>query len=265
MCKNDSAGEYPMIVDMNMSVGHWPFRRLPVVDVAGLVGLMDLFGIGQGLVANLEGVLYKDVMAANASLRAQLAGCERRVVPQAVINPAFPGWERDLAICADEWGWGGVRLYPNYHGYALTDGCFGEFLAAADEKRLVVSVNVRMTDERMHHWRAMTPATEISALPDLAAAHRQARFIVNCANNGEVWPLAEGIRACGNVFAEVSHIEGPGGVGELAELIGFERVLLGTHAPYFYADSPRLKLDEAGIGGEERRMIEAGNAVRLLG
>jgi len=262
-----------MPIDINMSLGHWPFRKLAVTDAAGLVALMDGHGIQQALVANLEGVLYKDVMPANEALAIQVARYRERLIPQAVINPAFPGWERDLRTCAGDLGFRAVRLYPNYHGYALGDACFEELLAAAEaavlaatgDLGLVVSVNVRMTDERMHHWRVMVPATDLTPLPALAAPHERVPIIVNCANNNEVWALAEGIRSCRNVFVEISHIEGPGVVADLVELIGVERVLFGSHAPYFYADSPRLKLDEAGIAGEQRGMIEEGNARLVLG
>ena len=254
-----------MPLDINMSLGNWPFRKLAVTDAAGLVALMDRHGIEQALVANLEGVLYKDTMPANEALEAQVRGHEARLIPQAVINPAFPGWERDLRGCTEGFGFRAVRLYPNYHGYGVGDECFDEFLTAAEELGLVVSVNVRMTDERMHHWHVKVPAIDLTPLPALAAAHGSVPIVINCANNNEVWALAEGIRSCRNVFVEISHLEGPGAVTDLIELIGVERVLFGSHAPYFYADGPRLKLDEAGIEGEARRMIEEGNARRVLG
>ena len=254
-----------MPLDINMSLGNWPFRKLAVTDAAGLVALMDRHGIERSLVANLEGVLYKDVMPANDALAAQVAAYCERLIPQAVINPAFPGWERDLRRCSEVLGFRALRLYPNYHGYALGDTCCDELLGTAEELGLVVSVSVRMADERLHHWHVQVPATDPTPLPALAESHERVPIIINCASSSEVWALAEGIRSCRNLFVDISHIEGPGAVADLVDLIGVERVLYGSHAPYFYADGPRLKLDEAGIGGAARQTIEEGNARRVLG
>jgi hypothetical protein len=117
-----------MIVDCNVSLGHWPFRRLRDADPAGFVRWMDDCGVTQAWVAPFEALLFGPVQEANEMLAEALEGYEDRLIQVPVVNPAYPGWEDDLRELLEQPG-PALRLLPNYHGYSLAriihDRCGG--------------------------------------------------------------------------------------------------------------------------------------------
>jgi len=250
-----------MIIDTNTHLGHWPFRKLAHSDTDGFVRLMDGFGIAQAWVGAFEGVFYRDCGQANRDLLAQIAGHEDRLVPWAAINPGFPGWEGDLSEAAEA-GMVGVRLYPNYHGYTPEDACCSDLFAALSERGLPVAIYHKLVDERLHHWRCLVPPTELTLAP-LVEGFPTLPIIccgVSLLSLGQLKQAPPGSQ----LYVETSRIEGTAGVATLAEVIGADRVLFGSHAPYFYLEAALLKMVESGLAEEDRQAILHGNASRLL-
>lgn len=256
-----------MIIDTNCHLGHWPFRKLADSDADGLLRLMDAHGVTQAWVGAFEGVFYRDCGQANRDLLARIAGHEDRLVPWAVINPHFPGWEDDLQEAMDK-NMQGVRLYPNYHGYGLGEACVRELLSALGKRdacptrRLPVAIYHKFVDERLHHWTCLVPPVEMDLAP-LVRDFPQVRLLLCGCGIPHAQALAEVIRQ-GQVYMEISRLEGIEGVRWLADTIGVERIVLGSHAPYFYMAAAHLKVVEAGLTDEEQEAVLHGNAGRLL-
>jgi predicted TIM-barrel fold metal-dependent hydrolase len=253
-----------MIIDANANLGNWPFRRMQYNSPGSLLQRLARVGITHAWVASLDAVMYKDCHAANAPL-AEATAAHEVLLPLATINPSFPGWERDLAECAEELGFRAVRTYPNYQQYSLGDPAFDELLAAAEELSFFVSVAVRMTDERHHHPLCQVPPTDLKPLPEAAAAHPNLSILVVNANNSDLTPLIEPTRDLQNLFFDLSRIESAGGVEKLGRQLGLDRLLFGTHAPYYLPESAMLKVTrECEFTSEELDAILHGNAERLL-
>jgi predicted TIM-barrel fold metal-dependent hydrolase len=245
-----------MIIDTNTHLGHWPFRKLAHADAASFLQLLDSFGVAQAWVGAFEGIFYRDCAQANRDLLAEIAGHEDRLVPWAAINPNFPGWHDDLAEAAEA-GFAGVRLYPNYHNYALLSDCAFELLAELEDQGLPVAIYQKVVDERLHHWHCKVAPTEMTLAPLVKRFPKLT--IIYC---GGTLPAAADLPA--GVYMEVSRLEGIGGVADLARAITPERVLFGSHAPYFYLAAALLKLAEADLTEPDREAILHGNAQRLL-
>lgn len=244
------------MIDCNASLGNWPFRHLAHSDPDGLLALMDENGIQQAWVSPLE-VLYRSLFEANNALRAKLAGHEDRLRLVPAINPAYPGWDDDLAEYL-AWDIFALRLLPNYHGYDLLSGDLAALLDLAERSKLVVQIAVRMQDERLHHPLVRVAPVDLKPLEMLAADHPGARFMVLNASRPEA-------RAIDNVWWEISHTEGIGGVGKLVDVVGIDKVTLGSHAPLLYMKSAVLKLQEADLPEAALTKIRVGNAQELMG
>lgn len=253
-----------MIIDTNAYLGNWPFRRLRYNTPDTLLERLGRAGIGWAWVASLDAVMLIDAHAANEPL-AEAVADRPELLPLATLNPTLPGWERDLARLVEDFGFRGIRLYPNYHGYPLDDGQLAAVLGAAADLGVFVSVAVRMSDERQHHPLCMVPAVDIGPLPTLAAAHPQAPIIVVNAGRGDIAPLLSAVRETPNLHFEMSHFESVEGVETLGRELGIERVLFGTHAPWYYPESAVLKvMRECDFTDEGREAILRGNALRLV-
>ena len=254
-----------MIIDCNANLGNWPFRRTEYNDPASLLERLGRVGIERAWVTLLDAVMYKNVHAGNAPL-AEMVADHEALLPVATINPTWPAWEKDLAECAEALGYRGVRVNPNYHGWALDEPVFGELLTAAGELGMFVEVTVRMTDERHHHPLVMVPPVDVSPLPAAAAAHPTVPIVVANAKNAEVTGLNRSGDLPANVYFEMSHIESVNGVKTVADAMGVERMLFGTHAPYYYPEAAHLKVfTESELSAAEIAAITHENAEGLLG
>ena len=254
-----------MIVDVNVNLSRWPFRRLPHDETASLVAKLRAAGITEAWAGSFDGLLHKDVAAVNTRLAAD---CEEHddglLVPFGSVNPTLPDWQEDLRRCHEEHAMPGIRLHPGYHGYGLDDPRFAELLQAAAQRNLIVQLVVRMEDERTQHPLMRVADVDTARLADLVDAAPALRLVVlnglRSVPRAGVGRLAE----TGRVWFEIAMQEGVGGIGNLLELVPLERILFGSHFPLFYLESALLKLQESELGEFQKRAIRSESARKLL-
>ncbi len=257
-----------MIIDVNAYLGHWPFRRLRHNDAEGLLALMDRAEIERAWVSSASAIFYKNAQAGNEELAEQVSGREDRLVPFAVINPAYVDWEHDLQVCVEQLGARGLRLYPHYHDYALSDPCCNELIAAAAEKDLVVSIPLRQIDQRQRHWLLEIPDVALPELEALVERHPDARFVfVNGAGFTGSRLGQPDSDLPDNYALGISRMRATMGneVGALVENLGADRVVLGTGMPLKYPEPALLKVEVLDAPEEAKQAILGGNAERMLG
>jgi predicted TIM-barrel fold metal-dependent hydrolase len=254
-----------MIVDTNVSLGLWPFRRLPGDAPAELAARLKRRKVAQAWAGSFDGVFHRDLTAANARLA---KACESigggLFLPFGAINPKSPGWREDLRRCHEVHRMRGIRLHPNYHGYALSDPAFALLLREARDRKLIVQLALALEDERTQHPLMRVPAVDPAPLAKLISAFPGLRLVVlNRGRTPAGEALAELARA-GEVYFDLAMIEGAGCAGALLSLVTERRMVFGSHSPFYYFESALLKLKESGITGQQEAAILAGNAQRLL-
>ena len=253
------------LIDVNVNLSRWPLRRLRGDDTSALIAMLRRQRVMQAWVDSFDGLLHKDIASVNARLADE---CRRHgrglLLPFGSINPKLPDWEEELRRCAEEHRMPGIRLHPNYHGYKLDDPDFARLLRLAATRRLIVQLAVVMEDERMMHPLLRVEPVDTAPLIGLVKQTPGLRLVLlNALRTVRDRPLADLI-AAGEVYVEISMLEGVGGIANLLAQAPMSRVLFGSHAPLFYFESALLKLKESPLSEEQLRAIRSGNAQRFL-
>jgi len=253
------------LIDVNAYLSHWPLRHLPGESTTDLVSRLRRHGVVQAWVGSLDGLLHRDLATVNARLADE---CRRHgdglLVPFGSINPKLPDWEDDLRRCVQEHHMPGVRLHPNYHGYALDDPDFAKLLRLAAERGLIVQLALIMEDERTMHPLLRVEPTSVKGLLDLLKQTPGLRAVLLNSQRVLGGRALADLMAAGEVYVEIAMLEGVGGVANLLAQAPPDRVLFGSHAPLFYFESALLKLRESPLSDEQLGAIRCANARRLL-
>lgn len=222
-----------MLVDINANVGHWPFQQLQYSTLEGLIERMDRFGVDISVVANLNGVFYKNPQSANEELSRWLSSrsLSARFVPFAVLNPAYAGWRDDLKTCRDRLGMKGVRLYPKYHDYAIDDPACIELVKAARDLGMIVAFTLRMVDNRQRFWMDISQEWSLKDVMPIVKAVPDAKYLIlNIANGPVLNPEDTELLRKSNLIMDTSGRALNDLAGAIARY-GAEKFAFGTHAP----------------------------------
>ena len=256
------AAEPSALIDTNITLSRWPFRRCPLDETPALVAKLREQGVTQAWAGTFDGLMHKDLGTANARLAAECRAHSGLLVPFGSVNPKLPDWEEELRRCAEVHRMPGIRLHPNYHGYKLDDPAFARLLALASERKLIVQLVVIMEDERTQYPLLQVPPVDTAPLADLLKKPPGLRLqLLNAFRTLRGEPLLR-LAAAGAHF-EIAMLEGVGGVANLLKQLPVERLILGSHAPLFYFESASLKLKESVLTAAQDRALRSENALRL--
>jgi len=264
----------PDIIDTNVHLFEWPFRKLKYSRTEALIAKLRQHRITQAWAGSFEAVLHKQLDAINRRLAEE---CRTRgdgvLIPFGSVNPVWPDWEEDLRRCHERYRMPGLRLYPAYHGYTLDHPDFTRMLRAAANRGMLVQIVMRMEDERVHHPAIDVLTVNASPLPDVLKKVPQAKVqLINSAGPLLGNSAADLVRETQITF-DFAATEGNGGVGRLIDgtnpsyrcAIPVERLLFGSHAPYFPCESAVMKLFESPLSLEQLEKLMHANARRLIG
>jgi predicted TIM-barrel fold metal-dependent hydrolase len=252
------------LIDTNVSLGRWPFRRVPLDETSALVAKLRAHGVIQAWTGSFDALLHKDLSAVNARLAED---CRRRgrglLVPFGTVNLTLPGWEEDLRRCQEEHEMHGLRLYPNYHGYTLDAPAFARLLELATERKLLVQIACSLEDDRTQHARLPVPPVDILPLIGLLEKTPAARVqLINAFRSLRGKPVLD-LAAHGARF-EIATLEGVQGIANLLRQIPGDRLCFGSHTPFFYFESAKLKLQESALSEAQIKAVCSDNARRFV-
>jgi predicted TIM-barrel fold metal-dependent hydrolase len=252
-------------IDTNVSLSRWPFRRLPLDETSKLVAKLRHHGVTQAWAGTFEGLLHKDIASANARLAEE---CRKHgkdlFVPFGSINLKLADWEEDLRVCQEVHEMPGIRLHPNYHGYKLDEPLFAKLIGLAGERSLVVQLAVRLEDERTQHPLAKVAPVDVTPLPDLLKVAPKTKLVLLNWGGSIKGELLKKLSSSGRIFFDIATLENVGGVASLFQQVQQERIVFGSHAPFFYFESAALKLKESALSERQNEVIRGANATALL-
>lgn len=254
-----------MIIDVNVSVTHWPLRRTPCDEISPLLARLKKHRVTQAWAGNIEGIFHRDVEGVNRRL-AEMCRQQREpeLVPFGTVNPMLPDWREDVRRCREVHHMPGIRLHPNYHGYRLDDPVFADLLDAAAERNMIVQIVVRMDDVRLQSPILRVPDVDLKPLAAvLTTRPRLPLVILNGLGAARVSLLAA-LAKSARVYCDIATQEGIAGVAGLTKALSPDRLLFGSHLPLFCLESAVLKMRESALHPQHQNLIEFDNATQLL-
>ncbi|MES2221388.1 MAG: amidohydrolase family protein [Acidobacteriota bacterium] len=255
------------MIDTNIDLFRWPFRRVIGDDPASLVKRLQKKGVTQAWAGSYEALLCRDVAGLNIRLA---TACRQHgpnfLVPFGCVNPKSPDWDEDLRRCHEVHRMPGIRLYPNYHSYTLADPAFTKLLSMASERHLIVQIALSMEDQRTQFPLMPVPPVDPAPLADLIPRFPQLRLVLLNAGDwaGASLPSSPAIRKADNVYFDIAMNEGVGGLASLIADTAPDRVVFGSHYPFFYFESALLKVHSAALPRDQELAVYERNARLLL-
>ncbi|MCA9077965.1 MAG: amidohydrolase family protein [Planctomycetaceae bacterium] len=253
------------MIDVNVSLSRWPFRRLPDDETHRLVQRLKQAGVTHAFAGSFDALLHKDVEGVNRRL---VDECNTHgdglLLPFGCVNPTLPDWQEDVRRCREVHHMRGIRLHPNYHGYTLDAPEFNELLTLAAQHQLIVQLSIMMEDERTQHPLVQVPAVDTTPLPDVLTNHPDLPLILLNSQRAIHGEALTQLAASGNTYFDIAMQESIGGLTKLTTLVPHTRILFGSHAPFFYHESATLKLQESNLGETIRQAMAVNNAKDVL-
>lgn len=255
-----------MIIDINAGLGHYAFRSLAANTPEAMLRLMDRHGIARAVVSSLPALFYRDTHRGNEELFAQTETHRARFVPIATANPAYVGWERDLAESVERWHTKAVVLAPEYHGYKLADERGRAALARIVEYGLPVVLTQRYEDRRQRHRWDAAEDLPFAAVREAAERHPKLKFVLlNWAGLDGKRLIEAGLKGrCLIDFARLPVLQRKD-VPKLIDALGVEAIAFGSHMPFDYVGPSLVKLENLQLlCPADIEAIAGKNAARFL-
>jgi len=256
-----------MIIDVNAYLGPFAFRRLRHNTASSLLALMDAKKIDKAVVSSAAAITYRNPQAGNEEVAQEVKGHRDRLIPSAVINPFYAGWQDDLKICHEEFGMTGLRLYPKWHNYGLSGAPCRELVTAATERGMVISIPIRVEDNRERSWLLNIPDIPLDEIVELVKAHPKARFLLLNGLGYTGCPLGRKSNGLPSNYAiELSRLSAllANEIGQLITNLGVDRLMFGTGMPFNYPDPAFVKLEALDASESDKEKIRGQNAAAWL-
>jgi hypothetical protein len=266
------------IIDVNVTLGRWPTRRVACDQLPRLVAKLREHGVVEAWAGSFDGLFHDDLTAVNNELARKCAEHNRegafdtvndtsdgsakrlRLLSFGEINPLLPNWQTELDRCATHHRMAGIRLHPNYHGYQLDHPEFARLLSEAVARNVVVQLTVLMEDERMMHPLMRVPAVDLSPIRAIVEQTPGLQLVLLNAMKGRPDDNLIRLLNMPGVYADIAMLEGAAALEQLVTHVPIEKILFGSHAPSLYFEAAAQKLKESSLPVPHLRAITQANA-----
>lgn len=253
------------MIDVNVFVGAYPWRRLPGTAPEAVLAAMERVGVLEAWVTHLPSLFWKDPTEGNGWL---YKTCDRfppfRPVP--VVHPGLPRWGQDLAEAVGR-GVPAVRCDPGFLGLAPAGPEVVRLIQAAGEADMPIQAAVRLEDGRGRHPLDVAPELSPAAVRSWVRAHPRTRLIITHAEREFIEQVHFGAtpEEAGRIWWDISWIWGPpeDHLAILLATMGGGRFLFGSGQPLRLAETPLARLDLLDLAPADLRAILTDNATIL--
>ncbi len=233
--------------------------------------MVDVAGIGRMLDAGRRVGIDKQVFLArveDVAVRVALDRFPEQIIPFLWVSCIDPNAPATLEQYVTQYGYKGAKIHQQGRLWPLSAilGAYPLFHKAAE---LGVPVVAHTWHEEEGLERDVPAITEtgslsVSLFEELGKRYPQTTFIF--AHVGGSWVKAfQAVQPYPNLYIDLSGTDPTRGIVEKAvAVLGAERVLYGSDAPFRNYAAQLAKVKYAEISAAERRLVLGGNAARLL-
>jgi len=271
---NDFTGSNPGIIDTNVNLFKWPFRRMKYGETRSLVAKLRKHRITKAWAGNFEALFSKSINDVNARLAEECrVNGGGMLVPFGTVNPAWPDWEEDLRRCHEVYRMPGIRLYPTYQTFDLNHPEIPRLISQASERGLIIQIVGDMEDSRVHHPIVLTRELSFDPLVEIMKNIPKAKVQLLCWNERVSNELLKKLISETSIVLDISWLESTGALGRMIEgnrwsgpeaPVPVERLLFGSHAPLFPVETAVIKLFESPLTLEQMKAVMNVNAGRFI-
>jgi predicted TIM-barrel fold metal-dependent hydrolase len=268
-----NSSKAPGIIDTNVNLFSWPFRALKYRDTKALVSKLKKHRIIEAWAGSFDALLSKEMNGVNSRLAAE---CSEHgpgfLIPFGSVNLAWPDWQEDIRRCHEVHKMPGIRIYPGYQPFDLDHPAMESLVKSTSERGLVLQVVFGMEDPRVHHPIINVGPVTFGPLLKIVDGTPNAKVaLLHFSGSSQGDDLAQ-FMAKPNTVLDISRLEGNGAIARMigsitglpSARVPVDRIVFGSHAPYFPVETAILKLIESPLEAQQLLAIMQGNARRLL-
>jgi uncharacterized protein len=271
--ETNRSGEQALI-DTNIHLFPYPFRELKYGETEVLLAKLKKHNVTAAWAGSFYALFHKNIDRINASLAEECRTKGEGILhPFGTVNPVFPDWGEDLRRCHEQHEMPGIRLYPGYHGYTLDNDHFIRLVQEASARDLLIQIAIDIQDERMQHPRVDVEAVDVRPLTNLLKNLPDSRVqLINPFRHVRGERLQAMVEETGVSF-EISNLDHTAAIelilkGEHPYVNGVsisaDRLLFGSHMPYFPLENALFKFMESDLSADEAESIMYRNATVLI-
>ncbi len=261
------------IIDTNVNLFDWPFRALKYRDTKALVAKLKKHRVIEAWAGSFEALLAKDMSGVNTRLADE---CRTKapgfLIPFGSVNLAWPDWEEDVRRCHEVHKMPGLRIYPGYQPFDLDHPAMESLVKTTAERGLILQVVFGMEDPRVHHPIINVGPVTFAPLMKVVKSTPSAKVVLLHFSGSSPGTDLTQFMTQSNIVMDISRLEGNGAIGRMIGSIAglpsarvpVERIVFGSHTPYFPIETAILKLVESPLDVQQLQSIMQGNARRLL-
>jgi len=256
-----------MIIDSNVLIGNWPFRRLPHTDPGELRKILSDAGITRAIAGSLEAVLFRNVQDGNEMLYKAVALHRDFFTPAATINPSYARWEKDYKQALREQA-AAIRVFPEYQNWNILDNCAFELYEACREDKLPVILTTEIEDIRQRHFMDKPSDWIGGEVRQLIQQTDRLKVLVVNAKADRMREIALTLpdKKRKQVFFDISAVWGPF-IDDMAlcvEQIGASQFVFGSHAVLKTPETALVKLRLSQVTEQNKKQICTENIKQLM-
>lgn len=245
-----------MLFDVNVSLGRWPFQDFAGLTATRLARQLRAEGIDGALVSPVEAMLAPDPEIWNRRLITALKRTPGLIaVP--VINPLLANWHETLQRALASPDVPSVKVLPNYHLYTPDDPALDALADCMEPHGRPLLMQARVDDERNQYPLMRVPGVDPDAILRFARRHPRLKLVCLGLYLPQVRLL---LRKTSNVMADIAFAEHLDTLRTLVNDVPAERLLFGSHTPFFEPRAAVLKMWLSDIAESDRARIAEANA-----